>query len=124
VATSDEIYKKLISTIKSSPGGDDEDDDSGGLSRENSMGLEEELERDEETSDETDDPLKPETTEKKRKKLRMARLRRKSIAVRAYQFTGHGNDVVGMLFMEIVKITDLPPERNSKSLEYANVCSS
>jgi phosphatidylserine decarboxylase len=120
-ATPAEIYAKLVSSIRSSPGGEDEDDE-GGLSQQDSMGLEEleqeereeREEQGEEASDETDDPTKPEISEKKKKRLRLARLRRKSIAVRAYQFTGEGNDVVGMLFLEIKKIVDLPPERNSK----------
>ncbi|KAA8646497.1 putative phosphatidylserine decarboxylase Psd2 [Aspergillus tanneri] len=70
------------------------------------------VDRDEETSDETDDPSKPEVVEKRRRRLRLARLKRKSIAARAYQFSGAGNGVQGIVFMEIVKVTDLPPERN------------
>ncbi|KAL4809948.1 phosphatidylserine decarboxylase-domain-containing protein [Aspergillus unguis] len=69
-------------------------------------------ERDEETSDETDDPTKPEVVEKRRRRLRLKRLKRKSLAARAYQFSGVGNGVQGIVFMEIVKVTDLPPERN------------
>ncbi|KAL4897367.1 phosphatidylserine decarboxylase-domain-containing protein [Aspergillus ambiguus] len=67
---------------------------------------------DEETSDETDDPGKPEVVEKRRRRLRLARLKRKSLAARAYQFSGAGNGVQGIVFMEIVRVTDLPPERN------------
>lgn len=67
---------------------------------------------DEETSDELEDPTQPEVVEKRRKRLRLRRLKRRSLAVRAYQFSGAGNGVQGIVFMEIVKITDLPPERN------------
>ena len=74
--------------------------------------LEESGDRDEETSDETDDPTRPETVEKRRRRLRLKRLKRKSLAARAYQFSGVGNGVQGIVFMEIVKVTDLPPERN------------
>ncbi|KAL4765333.1 putative phosphatidylserine decarboxylase Psd2 [Aspergillus foveolatus] len=74
--------------------------------------LEESGDRDEETSDETDDPTKPEAVEKRRRRLRLKRLKRKSLAARAYQFSGVGNGVQGIVFMEIVKVTDLPPERN------------
>ncbi|KAL4980796.1 phosphatidylserine decarboxylase-domain-containing protein [Aspergillus desertorum] len=74
--------------------------------------LEESGDRDEETSDETDDPTKPETVEKRRRRLRLKRLKRKSLAARAYQFSGVGNGVQGIVFMEIVKVIDLPPERN------------
>ncbi|KAJ0423657.1 phosphatidylserine decarboxylase-domain-containing protein [Aspergillus carlsbadensis] len=66
----------------------------------------------EETSDETDDPTKPEVVEKRRRRLRLKRLKRKSLAHRAYQYSGVGNGVQGIVFMEIVKVTDLPPERN------------
>ena len=78
--------------------GDEEDDD--------------DEEKDLETSDETDDPTKPAAIEKRKKKLRLARLKKKS-KKRAYEFTG-GSDVVGIVFLDIGKITDLPPERNSK----------
>ncbi|KAI9371030.1 phosphatidylserine decarboxylase-domain-containing protein [Aspergillus egyptiacus] len=75
--------------------------------------LEESGEReDEETSDETDDLTRPEVAEKRRKRLRLKRLKRKSLAARAYQFSGAGNGVQGIVFMEIVKVIDLPPERN------------
>jgi phosphatidylserine decarboxylase len=67
-------------------------------------------ENDHETSDETDEPSGK--AAKKEKKKRKARLRRKSIAVRAYEFVGGVGDVSGIIFMEILKITDLPPERN------------
>ncbi|KAJ5769458.1 hypothetical protein N7520_004017 [Penicillium odoratum] len=70
------------------------------------------LDRDEETSDETDDLTKPEIVEKRRRRLRLARLRKKSLAARAYQFSGTGSGVEGIVFMEIVKVTDLPPEKN------------
>ena len=66
-----------------------------------------------ETSDETDDPTKPVVIEKEKRKrlLRLKKLKKKSKA-KAYQFTG-GTDVVGIVFLDIGKITDLPPERNS-----------
>ncbi|KAJ5106038.1 Phosphatidylserine decarboxylase-related protein [Penicillium alfredii] len=70
------------------------------------------LDPDEETSDEADDLTKPEIVEKRRRRLRLARLRRKSLAARAYQFSGTGTGVQGIVFMEIVRVTDLPPERN------------
>lgn len=73
-----------------------------------------ENDKDEETSDETDDPTKPEIVEKRRRRLRIARLKRKSLAARAYQFSGASNGVQGVIFLEINKITNLPPERNSK----------
>jgi phosphatidylserine decarboxylase len=74
------------------------------------------VDKDDETSDETDDPTKPEVVEKRKRRLRIARLKRKSIAARAYQFSGAGNGVEGIVFMEISKITDLPPEKNGRRL--------
>ncbi|KAL2071140.1 hypothetical protein VTL71DRAFT_12375 [Oculimacula yallundae] len=65
---------------------------------------------DEDPSDETDDPTKPENAEKKRRKMRLRGLRKKK-QQRGYEFTG-GSEVVGIVFLEIGKITDLPPERN------------
>lgn len=55
---------------------------------------------------------KPEVAEKRRRRLRLKRLKRRSLAARAYQFSGATNGVQGIVFMEILKITDLPPERN------------
>ena len=73
---------------------------------------EEDIDKEDETSDETDDPTRPEVVEKRKRRLRIARLKRKSIAARAYQFVGAGNGVEGIVFMEISKITNLPPEKN------------
>lgn len=69
---------------------------------------------DDESSDEADEyPSKTaDVAEKRRRRLRLRRLRHKSLAARAYQFSGAGNSVQGIVFMEIVRITDLPPERN------------
>jgi phosphatidylserine decarboxylase len=73
-----------------------------------------ENDKDEETSDETDDPTKPDVVEKRRRRLRIARLKRRSLAARAYQFSGASNGVQGVIFLEINRISNLPPERNSK----------
>ncbi|KAG4427451.1 hypothetical protein IFR05_017066 [Cadophora sp. M221] len=69
-----------------------------------------EFDDDEDPSDETDDPTKPENAEKRRRKLRLRGLRKKK-QLNGYEFTG-GSEVVGIVFLEIGKITDLPPERN------------
>jgi phosphatidylserine decarboxylase len=78
-----------------------------------SIGIEDDdeyFDEDEEPSDETDDPTKPDNVEKRKRRLRIRGLRRKK-QLNAYEFTG-GSDVVGIVFLEIGKITDLPPERN------------
>lgn len=55
-------------------------------------------------------PPSHEAIEKRDKRRRLARLKRKTKA-KAYQYSGL-SDVAGVLFLEIQKITDLPPERN------------
>lgn len=68
---------------------------------------------DDDSTDDADEyPKTAEVAEKRRRRLRLRRLKRKSLAARAYQFSGAGNSVQGIVFMEIVRITDLPPERN------------
>ena len=81
-----------VSTNADADDDDDEDDD----------GMDDDLE----TGNEAEPTSKPAIEKKKR----LARLRRKSIAVRAYDFLT--SDISGIIFMEIVKITDLPPEKN------------
>ena len=64
----------------------------------------------EDISDEPEDLSTPEGIEKRKKKLRLKRLKRKAKA-RAYEFSG-GSECSGIIFLEIGRITDLPPERN------------
>ncbi|KAH0836106.1 Phosphatidylserine decarboxylase proenzyme 3 [Fonsecaea pedrosoi] len=112
-ASPDEIRKKFQAYL----GAEEEDDE---LSRVSSnlddlAGDEDfdDLDEDQEESvTETESTQKPETADKKAKKRRLARLRRRSIAARAYNFLSEDNDVNGIIFLEIVKINDLPPERN------------
>ncbi|KIX95963.1 uncharacterized protein Z520_08218 [Fonsecaea multimorphosa CBS 102226] len=112
-ASPDEIRKKFQAYL----GAEEEDDE---LSRISSNADElagdedfDELGEDQEESvTETESPQKPETADKRAKKRRLARLRRRSIAARAYNFLSEDSDVNGIIFLEIVKIIDLPPERN------------
>ncbi|KAL8659949.1 MAG: hypothetical protein Q9226_000171 [Calogaya cf. arnoldii] len=110
-ATPQDILQKFMVMAAVSPGieGDEIDE----FSRVESNDREEDDDdNDIETSDETEEPgaSKLDVSEKKRKKLRLKKLKRKTKA-RAYEFTG-GTDVVGIVFVEICKITDLPPEKN------------
>ncbi|KAL9129421.1 MAG: hypothetical protein Q9217_002126 [Psora testacea] len=118
-ATPQELLQKLSAFTAIGPDddndNDNDDDDDDELAQMDNLDLEDEDDEDAddkepETSDETDDLSRPEKEEKRKSKLRMKRLRRKTKA-RAYEFTG-GSDVVGIVFLEISKITDLPPERN------------
>jgi phosphatidylserine decarboxylase len=97
-ATSTELLSKFASLAAVSPGTEDED---ASIGRIDSGDLDEDDE-DEEHSDET--------VEKKKRRMRMARLRKKATQ-RAYEFSGN-SDVAGVLFLEVTKIKDLPPERN------------
>lgn len=74
---------------------DDEDDD---------------LDEEEEPSDETEDPSKPETVAKRRRRMRIKGLKKRK-QHQLYNFN-ENSDVVGIIFLEIGKITDLPPEKN------------
>ena len=115
-----EAVSKLMSLAAVTPSGEvSEDGEPGKVSSPDVDDDEEDEEPD--TSDETDDLMKPGESEKKRRrKLRLAKIRRKTKA-RAYEFTG-GSDIVGMVFLEVSRITDLPPERNSKRWPYARPC--
>ncbi|KAL0263696.1 phosphatidylserine decarboxylase [Diplodia seriata] len=106
-ATPEQLYQKFLGIAVSTPSADDEDED---LERMDSGELDET--EDEDSSDDVaDDADKAEKKkEKKRKRLRMRKLRRKA-KERAYEFYG-SSDVAGVLFLEITKITDLPPEKN------------
>ena len=128
-ASPEEIYHKFKSTVLAADA--DSEDNTSRLSSHNKNAdddtdaeLDEEDAEDgtgidEETSDETEDQTKPDfEKKKKRKKLKM--LRRKSRAIRAYEFTGKDSDVAGIIFLEIGKITDLPPEKNSKCFKSGN----
>jgi len=111
-ATPHEILQRFmaIAAVSTEPDEDD-DEDLARLESQEADADDDDDEKAEDTSDETDDPNKPEVAEKRKKKLRLARLKRKTKA-RAYEYTG-GTDVVGIVFLEINKLTDLPPERNS-----------
>lgn len=100
-ATPDQLQQKLMGTLGFSS---DEDDE---LERLSSGELDDESE---DESDETDDSKKSDKKEKKKRRLRMAKLRRKA-KQRSYEFNGN-SDIAGVLFLEIQKITDLPPEKN------------
>jgi phosphatidylserine decarboxylase len=80
------------------------------------------LEADDDEDDDDDQSPEPgtpgeadgtvETSEKKKRRLRIARLKNKA-KQRGYEFTGTSS-VAGVLFVEIQRITDLPPERNGE----------
>lgn len=60
---------------------------------------------------EDEDPSKPETVEKRKRRLRIKGLKKKR-RDNPYEFVNGGSDVLGIVFLEIKNITDLPPESN------------
>ncbi|KEF62196.1 phosphatidylserine decarboxylase [Exophiala aquamarina CBS 119918] len=116
-ASPEEIRKKFLAYL----GSEEEDDD---LSRVSTNVDDQIVEDEADDADILDDDAdadadadagtsqKDTVAAQKEKKKRLARLRRKSIAARAYNLLGADNDVSGIIFLEIIKVTDLPPERN------------
>ncbi|KAI1128870.1 phosphatidylserine decarboxylase-domain-containing protein [Nemania abortiva] len=66
---------------------------------------------DDDETPEEEDSSKPEAIEKRKRKLRIKGLKRKK-RQNPYEFSNGGSDVVGLIFLEICNITDLPPESN------------
>jgi phosphatidylserine decarboxylase len=75
------------------------------------LDYDEEEDLDEDETPEEEDPTKPEAIEKKKRRLRIKGLKRKK-RENPYEFVNGGSDVVGIIFLEICNITDLPPESN------------
>ncbi|KAF6839056.1 phosphatidylserine decarboxylase [Colletotrichum plurivorum] len=66
----------------------------------------------EDDTPEDEDPTKPEVAEKRKRRLRIKGLKKKR-RENAYEFNNSGSDVVGIIYLEVLNITDLPPEPNS-----------
>lgn len=66
---------------------------------------------DDDETPEDEDPNGPDAIEKRKRRLRIRGLKRKK-RQNPYEFTNGGGDVVGLVFLEIGSITDLPPESN------------
>lgn len=112
-ASPEEILRKFRTHISAD---EDDEDLQHSISRTTSFNDEDGDDDDLESLDEveTDSMLSDvsSVTDKKKKRRKLAVLRRKSIAARAYEFTGKDSDISGMIFMELLKVTDLPPEKN------------
>lgn len=104
-ATPQQIQSKLAG-LTSSEGESDLDPS---ISRSSTFELEEE--DDDDDVNDSEDPTKPETAEKRKRRLRIARIKKKA-QEKAYELSG-SSGLAGVLFLEIQKVTDLPPERNS-----------
>ncbi|KAM5444922.1 phosphatidylserine decarboxylase [Microsporum ferrugineum] len=99
-ASPDQILSRFKSLIRNS---DDEDEDA----TPTTSGDNEEV-----GESSREDLTRPDDIVQQRQKSKVARLKRRSIAVRAYEFCGAKDGVVGIVFIEINKVLDLPPEKN------------
>lgn len=123
-ATANQIYQKFTGIVSDPEQDDDDDEDEAMLNRVGSYGLDdvdEEEDDEKEPSDETDDGNRTpagtnEDKQKHRRRRKLRRLRRKK-KLSSYEF-GAMSDVAGVLFLEIGRITDLPPERNFTKTTY------
>lgn len=89
-----------------------------GSPEEDEQAEEEEAELDQEEQEPTGEAETPqEAAEKqKRRKLRLAKIRRK-VKERGYEFTNGSSTIAGVLFVEMQKVLDLPPERNGEDVQ-------
>lgn len=104
-ASPDQVLHKFKAVVAGDGDGDD-DDDANTVAPVTSSELADAANNDE-TSDEAD-------PDRQQRRLRLARLKRKSIAARAYEFSSSKDGVSGIVFMEVNKVVDLPPEKNSE----------
>ena len=119
-ASEQQVLQKFNGVVAEAPGEEEEDDDEI-LGRVTSRDLddvdeEEDDEDEKEPSDETDEGTRtpggtPDEKMKRKRRRKIKKLRRKN-KMKAYEFSGV-SDVAGVLFLEINRITDLPPEKNS-----------
>jgi len=99
--TEQQLYQRLMTLVAGSTSMEagDEDADTDGRG---------------DTSDEAENAVsQSKMPDRNRRRRRLAKLRRKATQ-RAYEFSG-SSDLHGVLFLEISRITNLPPERNGKS---------
>ncbi|TKX20593.1 phosphatidylserine decarboxylase proenzyme-2 [Elsinoe australis] len=112
-ATPQQLLQKFYGIVAQEPNGEDDDlDDLARTDTGDTANSDDEDDEGDETGQTTpsDDSQDVDKTEKRKKKNRLAKLKRKT-KQRAYEFTGV-SDTAGVLFLEVAKVTDLPPERN------------
>jgi phosphatidylserine decarboxylase len=110
-ATPEQMLQKFIAIASQNT--DDDDDDEELLARADSNATDVDDDDEDESSDEAQDETKKAAKkEKRRRKLKLHKLKRKAKGIRTYGFPASNAEVAGVLFLEIQKATDLPPERN------------
>jgi phosphatidylserine decarboxylase len=119
-ATEQQVMQKFHGVVASGGEDEDDEDDDELLSRLESRDLDdvdEEDDDDDKESPESDDGGTktpggtPTDKAKRRRQKKIQKLKRKN-KLKAYEFSGM-SDVAGVLFLEINRISDLPPEKNS-----------
>jgi phosphatidylserine decarboxylase len=110
-ASNDELIQKFMPFVSQTPSPDEDDDEL--LLRTESAENDDEADEEDSSDEALDESKKAEKREKRRKKLRLARLKRKAHKLRSYEFSDK-TEVAGVLFLEITKVTDLPPEKNGR----------
>lgn len=116
-ATSQQLLQKFVGVVGEDDDADDTDDELNRITSRDLDDVDEEDDEDKEPSDETDDGLRtpgggtPDDKQRRKRQKKIQKLRRKN-KLKAYEFSGM-SDVAGVLFLEINRITDLPPEKNS-----------
>ncbi|KAF2103976.1 hypothetical protein NA57DRAFT_30331 [Rhizodiscina lignyota] len=109
-ATSTQIYSKFMA-VAGQADAEMDDLDELTLTRTDTGDLEdEETDAGIEELDETGEPETADATQKRRRRIRLAKIRRKA-KQRAFEYSG-SSAVAGVLFLEVSKIIDLPPEKN------------
>jgi phosphatidylserine decarboxylase len=110
-ATPEQIIAKFLAIAGQTPSPDESD--GSGLLRADSAGtdIDDDDDESESSNEAQDESKKAAKREKRRRKLRMARLKRKAKQVTGYEYSDK-SEVAGVLFLEVVNITDLPPEKN------------
>lgn len=111
-ATPQQILQKFYGIVALEP--TEADDDLDDLNRTITQDLDDEEDDDDDQDPSDESERRPEQIAKRKKRHRLARLKRKT-KLKAYEFNGL-SDIAGVLFLEIQRITDLPPERNGKSV--------
>ncbi|KAI9772994.1 MAG: hypothetical protein M1839_002264 [Geoglossum umbratile] len=109
-ANPEDILREFQTLVSGSPiTPSNEDDDA--LDREGAgyVDDDDDDENEEEISDEMEDPTKPGTAEKRKRKIALKGLKKKKKKASPYELS---SNVVGVVFLEVSRITDLPPERN------------
>lgn len=114
-ATEQQLYQRLMTLVAGSTILEQEEDDRAAVDGYDDDGATDA--RGESTDEEVNTAEQLDMPDKKRRRHKLARLRRKATQ-RAYEF--RTSDLLdGVLFLEISRITDLPPESNGEQVWYA-----